>query len=301
MQDDVNGVSWLFADLLAALGVWFYTAAVNPIRGARPKPFPGAFWWEGPSGKKVLAWNGYHYLFGRNQAGLGNFDLVDRMLPRWVEQLEADQQLPLRLPLLRIDPSGPGRQRPARPAHARLRRALERRGPARTGWPSSPPPSSAGMLKAGHGNAIGTQRGDWTDHWTDGPGSSAYETGVNRATHEILAMAEAIEAWLRAQGRAALGRGARRRHLRERHALSTSTPGAPIPRSRRRTRCSRGRNGTGNRASPTRRRWRRTTSSPAPPTRSPRRSARRGRRASSTSATSTRRRRSSRPASTRCW
>ena len=56
------------------------------------------------------------------------------------------------------------------------------------------------MLKAGHGNAIGTQRGDWTDHWTDGPGSSAYETGVNRATHEILAMAEAIEAWLRAKG-----------------------------------------------------------------------------------------------------
>ena len=47
------------------------------------------------------------------------------------------------------------------------------------------------MLKDGHGNAIGTQRGDWTDHWTDGPGSSAYETGINRATHETLAAAEA--------------------------------------------------------------------------------------------------------------
>ena len=69
MQDDVNGISWLYADLLAELGVWFYTAAINPIRGARPKPFPGGFWWEGPSGKKVLAWNGYHYLFGRSQAG----------------------------------------------------------------------------------------------------------------------------------------------------------------------------------------------------------------------------------------
>ena len=69
MQDDVNGVSWLYADLLAELGVWFYTAAINPIRGARPKPFPGGFWWEGPSGGKVLAWNGYHYLFGRSQVG----------------------------------------------------------------------------------------------------------------------------------------------------------------------------------------------------------------------------------------
>src|ERR1700692_4994903 len=34
MQDDVNGVSWLYADLLADLGIWFYTAAVNPLRGA---------------------------------------------------------------------------------------------------------------------------------------------------------------------------------------------------------------------------------------------------------------------------
>ena len=112
------------------LGVWFYTAAVNPIRGARPKPFPGAFWWEGPERQKVLAWNGYHYLFGRSQAGLGNWDFVDRLLPRWVEQLEADDELSLRLPLLRIDPSDAGRQRPAGSAHARLRRAVERRGPA---------------------------------------------------------------------------------------------------------------------------------------------------------------------------
>jgi hypothetical protein len=95
MQDDVNGVSWLFADLLAdVVGITLYTAAVNPIRGARPKPFPGAFWWEGPSGKKVLAWNGFHDLFGRSQARVGDCDLVDRLLPRWLEQLEKDPDYP---------------------------------------------------------------------------------------------------------------------------------------------------------------------------------------------------------------
>ena len=94
MQDDVNGVSWLYADLLHDLGIKFYTAAINPIRGARPKPFPGAFRWEGPAGKQVLAWNGYHYLFGRSQAGLGNWDLVDRLLPRWIDELEADESYP---------------------------------------------------------------------------------------------------------------------------------------------------------------------------------------------------------------
>ena len=42
-----------------------------------------------------------------------------------------------------------------------------------------------------------TQRGDWTDHWTDGPGSSSYETGLNRKTHELLLSYEATESILK--------------------------------------------------------------------------------------------------------
>ena len=199
MQDDVNGVSWLFADLLAELGITFYTAAINPIRGARPKPFPGAFWWEGPSGKRVLAWNGYHYLFGRSQAGLGNFDLVDRLLPRWVDQLEAAGDYPY--DFLYCESTHPVRVDNG-PPDPRMPEFVKR-------WNEEDRPFAMAfvtvsefgrMLREQHGNAIGTQRGDWTDHWTDGPGSSAYETGVNRATHEIMAAGEAIEAWLRSRG-----------------------------------------------------------------------------------------------------
>ena len=200
MQDDVNGVSWLFADLLSELGVWFYTAAVNPIRGARPKPFPGAFWWEGPSGREVLAWNGYHYLFGRNQAGLGNFDLVDRLLPRWVKQLEADPDYPYDFLYcesthpVRVDNGPPD---PRMPEFVKRWNGEER--PFRFRFVTTT--EFGKLLRERHGNAIGRQRGDWTDHWTDGPGSSAYETGVNRSGHEILGIAEALEAWLRSEGR----------------------------------------------------------------------------------------------------
>ena len=42
-----------------------------------------------------------------------------------------------------------------------------------------------------------TQRGDWTDHWTDGPGSSSYETGLNRKTHELLLSYEATQSILK--------------------------------------------------------------------------------------------------------
>src|SRR6476646_7551521 len=71
MQCDVDGVSWRFADLLPAVGIDFLTMAINPIRGGVPKPMPGAFWWDGPSGGRILVWNGLHYLFGRSIAKFG--------------------------------------------------------------------------------------------------------------------------------------------------------------------------------------------------------------------------------------
>lgn len=199
MQDDVNGVSWLYADLLAELGVWFYTAAINPIRGARPKPFPGGFWWEGPSGGKVLAWNGYHYLFGRSQAGIGNWDLVDRLLPRWIAQLENDETYPF--DFLYCEATHPVRvdNGPPDPRMPDFVRRWNESG--RSPEFKFITATQFGRLLRDH-YAIGTQRGDWTDHWTDGPGSSAYETGINRQAHEIMGMAEAISAWNVARGAA---------------------------------------------------------------------------------------------------
>src|SRR6185437_2024799 len=38
MQCDVNGVSWLFANLLPAIGIEFLTLAINTFRGGAPRP-----------------------------------------------------------------------------------------------------------------------------------------------------------------------------------------------------------------------------------------------------------------------
>jgi len=199
MQDDVNGVSWLYADLLAELGIKFYTAAINPIRGARPKPFPGAFRWEGPSGKQVLAWNGYHYLFGRSQAGLGNWDLVDRLLPRWIDELENDESYPFDFLYcesthpVRVDNGPPDARMPEF-----VRRWNDERQNVRMEFITVT--DFGRLLEQQYSKVIGTQRGDWTDHWADGVGSSAFEVGVNRAAHEIVGIGEALEAWRRSKG-----------------------------------------------------------------------------------------------------
>lgn len=198
MQDDVNGISWAFADLFAEVGIDFYTAAINPIRGARPKPFPGAFWWEGPSGKRVLSWNGFHYLFGRSQAKLGNWDFVDRFLPVWTEQLEADDDYPY--DFLYCEATHPVRVDNG-PPDLRMSDFVRRwNDEGRIPKLELTTVSAFGkLLRNRYQHHVKTQRGDWTDHWTDGVGSSAFETGLNRQTHELLLMGETLESWLQGQ------------------------------------------------------------------------------------------------------
>ncbi|MGH7912253.1 MAG: hypothetical protein ACREOV_11065, partial [Candidatus Dormibacteraceae bacterium] len=205
MQCDVDGVSWLFADLLPQAGVRFLTMAINPLRGGAPKPRPSAFWWEGPAGGRVLAWNGYHYLFGRSAAKLGDWDHVDRSLPAILHRLEEDPDYPFDFLYcqathpVRVDNGPPGLQ------IADFVRDWNARG--RSPRLVLTTPSAFGsMLAERHGATIPVRRGDWTDWWADGVASSAFETGLNRQTHALLGAAGTAESWLRQRGRQAWNR-----------------------------------------------------------------------------------------------
>jgi hypothetical protein len=199
MQCDVNGISWLYADLLPQIGIELMTMAVNPIRGYLPKPVPGAFWWEGPAGNKVLAWNGFHYLWGRSIAKLGDWRFVDESLPPIVAGLEADPNYPFDFMYaqsthpIRVDNGPPD---PRMPTFVQ-----EWNEQGRTPRIEFTTPSAFNqMLRDRYAENLPTLRGDWLDWWADGVASSAYETGVSRATHEHLLSAEAIGAWLKSKG-----------------------------------------------------------------------------------------------------
>jgi hypothetical protein len=196
MQCDVNGVSWLFADLLAATGVELLTMAVNEVRGRAPRPWPAAFRWEGPAGGSVLAWNGFHYLFGRSIAKLGDWRFVDRALPPILRRLAEQDDYPFDFLWcqsthpMRVD-NGPPDRRMADFVRGWNDEGREPR------IAFSTPSELARLLRDAE---LPTERGDWTDWWSDGVASSAYETGINRSTHELLLAAEAIAAWLEAEG-----------------------------------------------------------------------------------------------------
>lgn len=199
MQCDVNGISWLYADLLAESGVELLTMAINPLRGYTPKPIPNAFWWEGPSGRKVLAWNGFHYLWGRSIAKLGDWRFVEQSLPPIVAKFENDPAYQFDFMYaqsthpIRVDNGPPD---PRMPAFVK-RWNEENRSPR---IEFTTPTAFNMMLRDRWGDKLETLRGDWLDWWSDGVGSSAYETGVSRATHEYLAMADELGAWRTSQG-----------------------------------------------------------------------------------------------------
>lgn len=199
MQDDVNGISWVFADLLPAIGIDFLTLAINPIRGGAPKPRPSAFWWEGPSRNRILVWNGYHYLFGRSVAGLGNIKWADRFLPPIISRLENDPSYPF--DFLCCEATHPTRvdNGPPDPRFPEFVRKWNEEGRAPR-LVISTVTEFGDFLRTEHGKSLPTWRGDWTDWWSDGVASSAYETGLNRQTHELLLAGEFMEAWLRSVG-----------------------------------------------------------------------------------------------------
>ena len=200
MQCDVNGVSWIFADLLPALGIDFLTMAVNPFRGGVPKPWPGGFWWESPSGGKLLAWNGLHYLWGRSQAKLGNWQFVEESLTRELEKIENDEAFPF--DFLYCQSTHPIRvdNGPPDPRMADFVRDWNAQG-REPRLEFTTPTAFGKLLREEWGDKLETWRGDWLDWWSDGVASSAYETGMNRATHELLHEAEALGAWAESRGK----------------------------------------------------------------------------------------------------
>jgi alpha-mannosidase len=194
MQDDVNGIAWLFADLLPAIGVDTLTLAINQVRGRAPQPLPGAFWWEGPAGGRLLTWNGLHYLFGRSVAKLADQRYVDRDLAAVVKHVEDDPDYPF--DFLYMESTHPVRVDNGPPELRMSEFAREWNASGKSPRIVFTTPSAFGdLLRERHGDTLPVWRGDWTDWWSDGAASSAFETGLNRTSHELLAAAEQIAAW----------------------------------------------------------------------------------------------------------
>jgi hypothetical protein len=185
MQCDVDGVSWLWADLLPAIGIRGLTMSINPYRGARPQPDLTGFWWQGPGGNRLLTYNGPHYAYGIFFYGMGSLAQAEAVLPGVIERLEAADDYPYDFLYAQAT-------HPARPDNGEPYDVLS---DLVAGWNASARSPRiefvtvdgfVDMLHARYADRLPTWRGDWADWWADGVASSAYETSLGRTTEALL-------------------------------------------------------------------------------------------------------------------
>ena len=194
MNSDVNGENWPLVDVLLDAGIEGFSMAINVDHGGAPPGRPGAFLWEGPSGRRMPAWHGWSYGLAWS-IGIGHSAEV--LAQRWplLAQYLAGLDSPLPIVMLQLF-SGFGDNGPALPELPAFVRAWNASGRAPRLVLATP--ADWWRAVAPYGARLPVWRGDWTDFWNFGAGSSALETAVNRASRGRLQAADRAEAALAA-------------------------------------------------------------------------------------------------------
>ena len=191
MNCDVNGENWPLVDLLLDLGIEGLSMAINTHFGGAPMQRPNVFWWEGPSGQKILAYNGWPYDTGwRFGIGRDAATFEETWWPR-VEQRLAEIEYPL--PVLMVQSFHPfGDNGSAYEPFSDFIDEWNEQGKSPRIVMATPKDWWA-AVKA-HSHLLPTYRGDWTDYWNFGCISSAREQALNRASRSRLRAADALAA-----------------------------------------------------------------------------------------------------------
>ena len=188
MNCDVNGESWSLVDLLLDLGIEGFTMAINIHFGGAPLNRPVPFWWQGPSGRKILAYPGWAYDAGW-RFGIGRDEkLLEDWWPRIQQRMD---EIDYPLPVLMMQSFHPfGDNAPAFEGFTKFIDEWNAKGKSphivlatpQMWWDAVKP----------YSDRLPTCSGDWTDFWNFGCISSAVETATNRGSRARLRAADAI-------------------------------------------------------------------------------------------------------------
>lgn len=191
MNCDVNGENWPLVDLLLDLGIEGFSLAINTHFGGAPMQRPNVFWWEGPSGRELLAYNGWPYDTGwRFGIGRDAAEFEKTWWPRVERRLE-ENNYPL--PVLMVQSFHPfGDNGSAYEEFSRFIDTWNEQGESPRLVMATPQMWWAAVKE--HSHLLPTYRGDWTDYWNFGCISSAREQAINRASRARLRSADALAA-----------------------------------------------------------------------------------------------------------
>jgi len=194
-QHDVNGVPWPIVDELLDAGVDLLVMAVNRHLGRPVSPRPGLFAWEAPSGRRLRVFNGNHYTMFDQLLNAWD-DSVERMAAGWDALHDRLRRSGYRLPFVYLTSTCSPVMWDNAPPNPYLPDLIRRwneqeRGP-RIRY-ATPDDLRTRILRVRDGE-VPVLRGDWTDYWSFGVGSTPVATAVNQQTKPLLAAAELLGA-----------------------------------------------------------------------------------------------------------
>jgi len=184
MQNDVNGIAWCMADFFPDTGIEYLIMGQHGHRALIPFDKPTAFWWESPSGRRLLAFRADHYMTG-NFWGIHTrkFQTLERELMRYLESLESREY-----PFERIAVQYSGYFTDNAPPST-IGSDMIKLWNEKYEWPklrSATAREFPAYIKECFGEHIPVHRVAWPDWWSDGFGSAALETATARETQAHL-------------------------------------------------------------------------------------------------------------------
>jgi hypothetical protein len=186
IQNDVNGIAWSLNENFPDIGVKYLAMGVNNYYQVAPFDMPSYFWWTSPSGKKMLAYYGEHYMQG-NALGVNGTDF-ENFEQRFLKYLSDLEQKDFKYDILGIQFLGIGGDNSAPSIYAC---DIVKKWNEKYEYPKvrlSLFSDYMGRIEAEFGKDIPSIRGAFPDWWDLGYAASARETAAARITHsEVIA------------------------------------------------------------------------------------------------------------------
>lgn len=194
-QHDVNGVPWPLADVLIDADVDLFVMATNPHLGKALQPRPRMFNWEAPSGRTIRVFNGLAYTMFDQLLNAWD-DSTERMQAGWLELDRRLAETEYPYPFLFLTSTCSPVLWDNGPPNPFLPPLIEKWNNEAAG-----PPIRYGTFDdlreralAVPDSALPRLRGDWTDYWSFGIGSTPNATRLSRRGKLLLEAATTITA-----------------------------------------------------------------------------------------------------------
>jgi hypothetical protein len=194
-QHDVNGIAWPMADLMLDSGVELLIMAINNHFGGTAAERPAVFRWIAPSGREILVMNGAHYSMF-DQLLHTRESSHQRMQQGLTEYLRVLARKKYRHEFLYLSTTNVPEMYDNAPPNMAVARLIRAWNDARL----SPriryvtPELLLERIRELPRHSLPVYRGDWTDYWAFGVGSSALETSLGLRTRGNLGTIELLQA-----------------------------------------------------------------------------------------------------------